>query len=263
MRKSILLLLLPLLVSACTPTPSQDSIQTTIAQSQARQLEVTHTASPSSVEPIEPTNTSRPEHSPTPKLEPTLTDIHQDQSTKVLNDKLIEAKNQSIRQISVADPEGFEVVVDVPNNNELYKLLNRGSVMWDWDLRGFTREVDGQLQVWRTLSKAGEDDLGMWLEVVSSLEVPGHGMVTIEFDRNAMATRGGGDPQKTLSEIYLEDPESWRIVLEILWGGRESVAFSEAVDYGTITNIFRKTHKRPGQELFSQERLVKNAGITF
>lgn len=186
-----------------------------------------------------PTNTEIP--SPTP--EPTPTPM----GANVL-DLMEKARQEGEETFSLLDPAGIEVVVDVVPQ----EVVEQGE--WSWELRGFTREIEGQLQVWRTL-KEREKDLSQWFDVVSLLDVPGYGKVTIEFDREAMAKKG-------LTEIYLRNPQDWQTVLDIFWGEKETAKIAEPSDYGLIHEKILKRAAVPF-EWFSIERLVKNSGVSF
>lgn len=194
---------------------------------------------------LEHTNSYQPSSTPTPEPTSTATstpDIGPNRK------EMEEARDEGMDVFITRDPGGIDVVVNVVPP----EVVEQGE--WSWELRGFTREVAGQVQVWRTL-QGREAELSQWFDVVSLLEVPGHGTLTIEFDREVMA-------DKRLTEIWLQHPQDWKTVLDIFWGTKETSKVAEPSDYGLIHEKIINREVIP-PDIYSFESVVRGAGTSF
>jgi hypothetical protein len=126
---------------------------------------------------------------------------------------------------TIRDPDGVEVLVDMPQSSEVLRKIIGNEIVWDWSLRGFTRTTEsGELQVLRTRYRPEGAKYQVWVRVTDTMELEGFGTFSIEQDLDLP----GGEALFNNSRASLD---AWVRGINYLFGDKPTLQHVEVPDY--------------------------------
>ncbi len=201
---------------------------------------------------------------PTPTSPPTLTSVPTYEGevlteappapptpTPPFEQQMQEAMASGEETITTLDPQGIEVVVDVPSAE-----LTEGA-QWDWNYRAFTRvDENGIRYVLRHLGEGW-----MWLEVLDEWDLTEHGwgIWTLEGDRAALAAGNGSIKSPIRNPRFNKSQE----VLDGMLRFQENyISPNPIVSYPEVDNLGKYGHGNI-PDLPNENIVLKGVGVSI